>query len=207
MAHQFPVGHPIQQVNPSLDTLFFEEATRELDIRPSWTALEKGGLMRGVESGRLYGVVGIRYDKQKERLGYFSLPYRQEKAVLFIKKEKLNQVQGKTFEDILNEDLVIGIVEGEFYGDNFEQKINKSKAFKTFTSRSTKNNMNMLKQGRLDGFIANESEVFENEDVVSTDVVIGVYDVCVFVKKDAEGARKILKKINYLVEESNKHDQ
>jgi ABC-type amino acid transport substrate-binding protein len=196
MAHQFPVGHPIQQVNPSLDTLFFEEATRELDIQPVWTAFEKGGLMRGVESGRLYGVVGIRYDKQKERLGYFSLPYRQEKSVLFIKKDKLNQVQGKTFEDILNEDLVIGIVEGEFYGDNFEQKADKSKAFKTFTSRSTENNMIMLKQGRLDGFIANESEVFENEDVVSTDVVIDVYDVCVFVGKDTKEAEEIVRRVN-----------
>ena len=111
--------------------------------------------IKDLKEGYLDAGLGASITEERKKWGLFSDPYRQESAVLFVRKEKKDAYDFETLEDIIGSDFTLGVTRGYYYGPEYE-RLMEQKTFSRHVEevKVNENNYKKLRRGRIDGFLA-----------------------------------------------------
>ena len=141
-----------------LDIEIFKAVITKAGLTANYVELPWKRHLRYIESGDIDLAFGASYTLEREKYAYFSLPYRLEIVKLFIRKgdkPKLNKLS-----DIVENDFLLGIETGYYYGDAFK-KLMQSPEFKQHTNEvlDVEQNISMLLKGRINGLLADPNTI------------------------------------------------
>lgn len=126
-----------------------------MDEPAGWQKTPWKRVIKDLKEGHLDAGLGASITQERKEWALFSDPYRQESAVLFVRKEKKDQYDFKSLEDIIGSDFTLGVTRGYYYGPEYERLI-KQKDFSDRVEevKVNENNYRKLQRGRIDGFLA-----------------------------------------------------
>jgi len=107
-----------------------------------------------LEKGNLDIAPGASKTAEREAYALFSMPYRKETAVLYVKKGTSGKYKFDNLSDIIGSDFQLGVVRGYYYGEAYDQLM-KDPGFQKQVQDSSadKTNLNKLIKGRINGFL------------------------------------------------------
>jgi len=108
-----------------------------------------------IKVGKIDVAFGASYSEEREKTGYFTVPYRTEQVKLFVLKGRAKNIKLISLADLRNTDFLIGVENGYYYGEEYE-KLTHDETFKAQINVVTdiEQNVKMLLKGHLDGFFA-----------------------------------------------------
>ena len=107
-----------------------------------------------IELGKIHLAAGASKTSDREAYAYFTDAYRSEQVALFVRQEDINKHKINSLKDILNFPFSIGIIDGVYYGELFEQLIQKNDFKKRIhIMRSNSYNAKMVARHHLDGML------------------------------------------------------
>ena len=147
-----------------------EEAGCKVDfMRIAWQRL-----MASIEYGSMDAAMGASKSPEREKYAYFSTPYRNESYAFFVRKNDKNKHKITKLDDLVEKNLMFGIVTGYFYGEQFNEAM-KNPKFKKLAEevKDDKSNINKLHYGRIQGlFMDSYSGISQLENMnLSNEIV------------------------------------
>lgn len=144
------IGH---QVN-GLDVEIAEAAAGQLGCDIEFVQATWVELLQDLQSGEVDFVMGASMTPEREAFAYFSQAYRDEQFVLFTRYEDQRQFRDLSLLEVLEDGMRVGIVEGYYYGDDFQayyQQIDNDDQF--VDAMMSEFNLARLLDHDIDGFL------------------------------------------------------
>lgn len=89
-----------------------------------------------IEHGGTDITFATSFSKEREKIGYFSTPYRQEQIVMIMRQADIVNLQVNSFQDLIAAKLNIGIRLGVWYGPTFEKAYQNNVDFRALILRA-----------------------------------------------------------------------
>jgi polar amino acid transport system substrate-binding protein len=107
-----------------------------------------------LKMGSLDVAISASRTNDREKIGFFSDPYRKENMKLFVRKPDTKLYKFASLSDISNSRFVLGVTSGYYYGENFE-RLKKRPEFARHLEMVRNDDRNILKllERRIDGFL------------------------------------------------------
>jgi polar amino acid transport system substrate-binding protein len=151
---------PYQHINENgrlvgLDVEMLQTIFSEMGCKLEYKEVPWKQLLPAVKRGQIALAAGASKSADRMKYAYFSNPYRTESVVLFVRKGEQKAI--KHLSDIIGTNLKIGILKGNYYGQNFELLM-KNKNFKAHIQTVTQDVINIKKtlNKRIDGFLSDQ---------------------------------------------------
>jgi polar amino acid transport system substrate-binding protein len=151
--------------------------------------------------------MGASWSKEREKIAYFSLPYRQETVKLFVKKGNTKNIALGSLTDLVGSPYLIGVESGYFYGLEYQELI-KRLDFQTNISEviDLEQNVSLVLEGNLDGFLVDPSTMrsfvkkYKMDDLFEQHPIeIYSANIHIMLSKNSLN-RSILNKVNQAIE-------
>jgi len=138
-----------------LDVELIQAIFRQMGCTLEYREVPWKQLLPAIKRGQISLAAGASKSTDRMAYAYFSHPYRTESVVLFIRKGEKYAI--KNIADIMDTDLSIGILKGNYYGQTFE-KLMKNKRFKGHVQSVNNDAINIKKtlSKRIDGFLCDK---------------------------------------------------
>lgn len=107
-----------------------------------------------VANGEIDVVMAATVLPERKKYAYFSLPYRNESYAIYLEKGGNDKYELSTIEDIVKNNITLGIVRGYYYGEEFENAM-KNPKFKRLVEdvANDEANIRKLSKRRINAFI------------------------------------------------------
>tara|TARA_Y100000996_G_C22396969_1_gene591568 strand:+ start:103 stop:864 length:762 start_codon:yes stop_codon:yes gene_type:complete len=117
--------------------------------------------LRELKKGRVHLAPGASMTDERKKFAFFSESYRTESVVMFVRKENLNKFKPSSLKDLIGKKFKLGVVRGNFNGDEFE-KLKKNAGFKKILLEMSSEGQlyKMLRKGRVSGVLADRYSGF-----------------------------------------------
>lgn len=111
--------------------------------------------LKAMENGSIDLAAGASQNKERETFVFFTLPYREETIVLYIRSTDLEKYAHQTLEELLKLGFRLGIARGYYYGPYYES-LEKQPFFNRLISEVNYSAFNQQKllDDRIDGFLS-----------------------------------------------------
>ena len=97
----------------------------------------------------------------RKKFAFFSDSYRTESVVMFVRKENLNKYKPSSLKDLIGKKFKLGVVRGNFNGDEFESLKKNEKFKRILLEMSSEGQLyKMLRKGRVSGVLADRYSGF-----------------------------------------------
>ena len=138
-----------------VDIEFFNAVMMEANLNYSIDEVAWTQQLSMLKEGQIDVAMGVSKTPARESFAHFSIPYRQERVHLFVKKGNVSNYQLPTLASLAGTKLKIGTEQGYYYGDLFDQLSDDP----NFTARfhevvGVEENIRMVLNGKLDGLLA-----------------------------------------------------
>jgi polar amino acid transport system substrate-binding protein len=122
--------------------------------------------LNDLEFGRVDIAPGASFTEDRAKYAFFTLPYRQERVSLFIRKELKTYDHMRSVAEFMASGATVAMVLGYYYGPEFERLI-ESRTYAAYITqvRSDAQLFQMLSMKRIDGFLADPYTVAAHANV------------------------------------------
>lgn len=111
-------------------------------------------LLADIKDGSIDMLGSASKTVSREKFAAFSDSYRHESFVLYVRKEQLKELSGKTLSQLLSNKFRLGVTEDYIYGDEIADiQDNKTLASQVVSVPITEVNYYNLTQNQIDGFL------------------------------------------------------
>lgn len=109
-------------------------------------------VLAGIRAGRIDALAGASRTPEREAFGTFSMPYRDEQIVMFMRKATVSALPIKTIEQLAPFRVKIGVSLGAWYGSAFERLVANGSGFRGVLLPTDESTLlfNLLLQRRAD---------------------------------------------------------
>lgn len=109
-------------------------------------------VISAVKSGRIDVTIGASYNKERGEFALFSLPYRTETMVMFMRQADIAKLSPASFNDVISSELNIGVHLGSWYGKQYDDAYSSNPEFRGRVLQSSDFRFlhNWLMIGRVD---------------------------------------------------------
>ncbi len=111
--------------------------------------------LKYIKTGQFDVAMGSSKTTERQSYAYFTQPYRLEEIKLFVLTEKVQTMQLQSLADVINNQYIVGVERGYFYGEEYN-KLSTRDDFKNHFNEVTdlSQNVKMLLKGNIDGLLA-----------------------------------------------------
>lgn len=108
---------------------------------------------QSLKNGNIDLTLDTTITKKRQQYGHFSIPYRQEILILYVKPELENRCKNESIRSMINNGVRLGLTRGNVYGQMVSEiqqipKLNKKLVY----SAQNAQHYELFAQGQLDGF-------------------------------------------------------
>lgn len=138
-----PAGLDIEILGNVLSTINCGFTLRQVPWKRALRELEGGSVDVGLAASR---------NAEREKFAWFSVPYRRESMVMFMRKGDPLRYSPHSLSDLADTDYTVGLVLGIWYGEDLEALFRKKPAFRSRVLQQLENKslLNGLIRGRVD---------------------------------------------------------
>jgi len=169
---------PYQHINEKgrlvgLDIEMVQTIFKGMGCRLEYKEIPWKQLLPAVKRGQIALASGASKSAERMAYAYFSDAYRTESVVLFIRKGEQKSL--KHISDIIDSDLLIGILNGNYYGQEFENLM-KNNQFSAHVQSVKHDEINIKKtlNKRIDGFL---SDLYAGISAINKEGVFNRFDI------------------------------
>ena len=111
--------------------------------------------LKYIKTGQFDVAMGSSKTTERQSYAYFTQPYRLEEIKLFVLSEKVQTMQVQSLADVINNQYIVGVERGYFYGEEYNN-LSTRDDFKNHFNEVTdlSQNIKMLLKGNIDGLLA-----------------------------------------------------
>ena len=107
-----------------------------------------------IESGAIDATFDITVTEERAKLGYFSIPYRKELLLLYVRDDSHQRCQQQNLAELISNGFNLAITKGFVYGDTIENiKDDPVLAKKLYYSNSQEEEIALLLNKEIDGLL------------------------------------------------------
>lgn len=118
-------------------------------VQKNWMSL-----LNDIRAGKIDVLGGASQTKAREKFAQFSMPYRQESFVLYIRTGELEKYQSPDLRALLDKGFKLGVTQDYVYGSDVTELQNLAQYQENFVSVATsEENYFNLTQKHIDGFL------------------------------------------------------
>lgn len=109
-------------------------------------------ILSAIRRGQVDVTVGASFTSERSKYAHYSLPYRDEIMVMFMRQKDIATLKPSSFTDIVNSPLNIGVHLGSWYGKQYDDAYRHNDAFRKRVLQSSDFRFlhNWLQIGRVD---------------------------------------------------------
>lgn len=137
-----------------LDIEIIEALAHKLDCQLTFINMPWKRQLISVAQGKIDFIPGAYYTEQRAEWAYISSAYRNETAAVFTTKNHPAKDRLKSLADIIPANFTLALTRAGYFGAEHE-KLMKTKEYSDliYFTGNNENRIDMLKKGRIDGFI------------------------------------------------------
>ena len=145
-----------------LDVELITAISKIANCNLTWRKLPWKRHLLEIENGRIDLATGASKNPEREEYAYFSLPYRTESVVLFVRKGETHLFPFENIKDIMNTQFRLGTTLGYDYGEAFAELM-KNKKFASHIQQVREDTPHYKKivLHRIDGFLGDTFATIE----------------------------------------------
>lgn len=138
-----PAGLDIEILGNVLSTIGCAYTLRQVPWKRALRELEGGSVDVGLAASK---------NAERESFAWFSVPYRRESMVMFMRKSDPLQYSPHSLSDLADTDYTVGLVLGIWYGEDLEDLFHRKPGFRPRVLQQLENKslLNGLVRGRVD---------------------------------------------------------
>lgn len=122
----------------SIDLELSERILKRTDCQFQFKALPMPRLLKAIEHGEIDGTMGASLTPERQAYAWFSVPYRNEEIVMFMRKEDVANFWPVSHVELATSGLRIGMGMGAWYGPEYTALRKADPAFDASILRSDK---------------------------------------------------------------------
>jgi polar amino acid transport system substrate-binding protein len=168
------------QLRINKDLKLLQKALAKLDCQVNFVTMPFGRAIVELENGRVDIIDGAYKTAERQKFAWYSDFVSDSYSVMFMRKNHFKKHPIASLQDIAKHQFRIGTQIGAIYSDEFNRLLaDKNFASLVYPNTSRKALWNMLKIGRIDGFISELSQGLDELESLNLAKQIGPTDFVV----------------------------